>query len=59
MKSTNTVMIRRFLCPVCGQKMTACKQHRATANGHIKTMYCPMCRKTQDFVQYDIERVRA
>lgn len=59
MKSTSIIMIRRFSCPVCGQKMTACKCHNATSNGHVKTMYCPGCKKDQNFIQYDIERVRA
>lgn len=43
---------RRFKCPECLTIQTAPKSSsRMTAVGHIKTMYCPWCKKTQDFTQ--------
>lgn len=44
---------RRFKCPECKAIMTAYKSSaRRTAEGHIKHMWCPWCKKEQPFVQY-------
>lgn len=48
---------RWFKCPQCGQIMVAPKQNShngGTDLGHLKTMYCFICKKKQDFVLYDI-----
>lgn len=50
--------IRYFQCPVCGVVLTAPKHNGITHSGHVKTMYCYICGKNQDFVQIDSERVR-
>lgn len=52
------VTLRRFKCPECGQEMTAPKTAGMTHTGHIKTMYCPMCREYRDFVQHDSDRTK-
>lgn len=52
------VTLRRFRCPVCGQEMVASKLHSPTFKGHIKTMYCPMCKEDRDFVQTEMDRTR-
>lgn len=44
---------RRFKCNECKAIMTAYKySSRRTPEGHIKTMYCPWCKKVTDFTQY-------
>ena len=53
-----TYQLRHFVCTVCGDKQTASKYKGHTNNGHIKTMWCPVCNTEQDFVQYDSDRVR-
>lgn len=58
MKHGAPILIRRFICPVCGLKMSACKQRNATGKGHVKTMYCPTCKDKRDFVQYDTDIAR-
>lgn len=52
-----TVWLRYFRCPVCDAEMTASK-HTPTENGHIKTMWCGVCRAERDFIQIDKERMR-
>lgn len=52
---------RWFKCTVCGQKVMAPKYNShddAQTIGHIKTMYCPMCHRKQDFVLYDVMAVK-
>ena len=56
-RKTNTVYIRQFKCPLCGTEITAPKTSR-TGNGHIKTMYCPVCREQRDFIQTGIDKVK-
>lgn len=44
---------RRFKCTECKAIMTAYKSSaRRTAEGHIKTMYCPWCKADRQFVQF-------
>ena len=47
---------RRFKCTECNAVMTAYKSSaRCTAEGHIKTMYCPWCKADRQFVQFRYE----
>lgn len=47
---------RQFKCTECNAIMTAYKSSaRRTSEGHIKTMYCPWCKKETDFVQFRYE----
>ena len=40
--------------PDCGKEMYAPKRGgRKTAPGHLKWLYCPWCRKTQNMVQVE------
>lgn len=53
------VNLRRFRCPICGQEMVAPRLHHGpTHAGHIKTMYCPMCKADRDFIQTDTDRTK-
>lgn len=53
------VTLRRFKCPECGQEMIAPRLHHGPTHiGHIKTMYCPICREYRDFVQHDTDRTK-
>lgn len=39
-------------CPICGLKMTIPRpRSRKRKEGHIKTMYCAMCKETRDFIE--------
>lgn len=49
--------LRYFVCPMCANKQTASKSKGQTNNGHKKTMWCPVCGKEQEFVQYDFEMI--
>ena len=44
---------RYFRCPVCGAETPAPCTRRKTLPGHIKTMYCYVCRETRDFEQVE------
>jgi len=57
MRKSTVSYIRRFKCSVCGADATAPKLSR-TGNGHVKTMYCPVCRRERDFVQVGIDKMR-
>ena len=52
------VYLREFKCPDCGTFMRAAK-HRLTEKGHIKTMWCPMCKEERDFVQVGYTKLLA
>ena len=40
------------MCPICKNTLTAYKRSsRVTSKGHIKNMWCPFCKKEQQFVQ--------
>lgn len=58
MKRGTPILIRRFMCPACGLKLSACKWYEPTPSGHIKTMWCPGCKAQRDFVQYDTDKAR-
>jgi transcription elongation factor Elf1 len=56
-KKRRIVYIRWFGCPECGAVVTATKGQKTPA-GHIKTMYCPICKTDRRFMQVDIEALR-
>lgn len=46
------VFERWFKCPKCSALLSAYKSAaKKTAAGHIKTMWCPWCKKERDFIQ--------
>lgn len=45
--------MRVFRCPVCGQLHTAPKVLGRTHEGHIKTMWCFVCKQVVDQVQVE------
>ena len=57
MRRTIISYIRRFKCQDCGSEITAPKLSK-TGNGHIKTMYCPICKEQKDFIQIGIDKAR-
>jgi hypothetical protein len=41
-----------LICPICGLKMTIPRpRSRKRKEGHIKTMWCAMCKETRDFIE--------
>ena len=47
-------IISELKCPVCGQIMTVPRYKSAKREkGHIKTMFCPICKKKRQFRQLD------
>ena len=50
--------LRYFECPNCGIIVTAPKTDGRSHSGHIKTMYCYVCKKETNHVQVDVERAR-
>ena len=53
------VIVRTFVCPVCGAVVPATKTQGITVAGHIKTMWCYSCREVRDFLQVDrVEEIR-
>ena len=45
--------IRVFECPVCGFRQTCAKWKNKTAPGHVKDLYCPVCRKVREYIQIE------
>lgn len=58
MKCRRHTRIRYFQCPVCHAVLTATKHKGITGTGHIKTMYCYVCKRDRDFVQVDSDITR-
>lgn len=50
--------VRYFKCPVCGTVVTATKTDGPSHNGHVKTMYCYVCMRETDHVQFDSDKAR-
>lgn len=50
--------IRFFRCPGCANIFSASKLEHQTTNGHIKTIWCPFCKKDMDMTQVDREPLR-
>lgn len=50
--------LRYFKCPICGAVNTAPKTEGLTHKGHIKTMYCFMCKRETDQIQIDADKTR-
>lgn len=43
-------------CPVCGSAATVPRpMSRKRPRGHVKTMWCPMCKDVRDFVERGVE----
>lgn len=41
-----------LICQECGLKMTIPRpRSRKRKEGHIKTMYCAVCKETRDFIE--------
>lgn len=57
MKLKTMAYIRHFKCPICSTEITAPKLSK-TGYGHVKTMYCYVCRADRDFVQIGIEKTK-
>lgn len=57
MRKRRGMFMRVFKCPDCGTEFTASKT-QGTGAGHIKTMYCAICRRDRDFAQVDKAFVR-
>ena len=51
-------ILRYFKCPWCGAIATAPRTHGNTHSGHVKTMWCYVCKCSRDFVQFDSEKGR-
>ena len=51
-------LLRYFKCSWCGAIATAPRTHGKTHAGHIKTMWCYVCKRERDFVQIDQEKTR-
>lgn len=50
--------LRYFRCPVCGTVSTAPKTDGWSHTGHIKTMWCWVCKAERDHVQIDADKAR-
>ena len=50
-KNSRPIQMRTFQCPDCGTKLQATKTKFKTKAGHIKTMYCYVCKEMRDCVQ--------
>lgn len=47
-----------LICPNCGCKMRIPRfKNRQRPEGHIKTMFCGICRKEVDFIENNYERM--
>lgn len=41
-----------LICPECGLRMTIPRRGSSKrSEGHIKTMYCGICKETRDFIE--------
>lgn len=46
------IQMRWFICPVCKNKMAACKNSKhSTPRGHRKKMWCWKCQKVMNMIQ--------
>lgn len=58
MRKRRGFTVRHFRCPECGASVAAAKGKCRTGQGHIKTMYCYVCKRDRDFVQVDSDITR-
>jgi len=58
MRKRRHFIVRRFRCPECGTELTATKMWFRTGDGHVKTMYCYVCKEERDCIQIDIDRTK-
>lgn len=49
-RSARGFFYREFICPIC-QTRQVFPKGEGTEKGHIKTVYCPICKEEQDLVQ--------
>lgn len=49
-RSQRTV-IQQLLCLECGNRVPITRNHNRREDNHIKTMYCPYCKKTTNFIE--------
>lgn len=55
-RKRTAVQLREMKCTICGQVMYVSKHMRhMTPKGHIKTMYCPICKQETDFIQTGVK----
>lgn len=52
-KTRSPPMVRYFRCTACGEVNPATKSRGYTGPGHVKTFYCPKCKRETDQVQVD------
>lgn len=50
-KDALPIQVRYFKCPVCGTVAPATKTRHKTSKGHIKTMYCYVCKEITNHEQ--------
>lgn len=52
-KDPRSIHIRVFICIDCCNKLVMTKTRHTTAPGHIKTAYCPFCKKRTVWLQLE------
>lgn len=52
-KNLRSLQLRVFRCPECGTRLVAPKRIYRTSIGHIKTMWCYVCKAMRDFIQVE------
>lgn len=50
-KTARPIQVRDFRCAECGTIVPATKTRHKTSKGHIKHMYCHVCKKETEHVQ--------
>lgn len=50
-KNPRSIQVRSFRCSECGAVAPATKTRHKTSKGHIKHMYCHVCKKETEHVQ--------
>ena len=59
MKKQRKFINRYFKCPECNTVISAPKKlSMASEKGHIKTMYCYICKRKRDFIMIDSDIAR-
>lgn len=50
-KSKRQRAIQQLLCLECGNLVPITRNHNRREDNHIKTMYCPYCKKNTNFIE--------
>lgn len=50
-KSKRQRAIQQLLCLECGNRVPITRNHNKREENHIKTMYCPYCKKNTNFIE--------